>query len=139
MMSHKSSALFARFKTDEDRQENGVWVDFGDGIKVKIRRFKSKASVAARKELDKPHTEVIRRGKLAEDVAEDLLVRQIAMGVIADWEGVTDENGNNVPNTTDAKYHILKALPDFRDEIFAISVEAEHFKAAVDADAEGNS
>ncbi|XAI96053.1 hypothetical protein [Microcystis phage Mwe-JY26] len=139
MGTKPKSALFARFKTDEDREENGVWVDFGDDIKVKVRRFKSRASQDARKELEKPHQDVIRRGGLSEEQAQELLLRQMAKAIIVDWQGVTDEKGEPLPCTEDAKYSILKALPEFRDEVFGISIDRDAFKAKVDADAEGNS
>jgi hypothetical protein len=133
-----NSKLFARFATDQDKEESGVWVDFGEGIKVKVRRLKSRASQDARKELDKPFANEIRRGKLSTDVAEDLLIKQIAWGVIADWQGVDDENGTPLPYSREAAYQILKKLPDFRDEVFAVSVDSEGFKAQDNADAVGN-
>jgi hypothetical protein len=132
------SKLYARFQMDEDREEAGVWVDFGDGIRVKVRRLKSRASQDARKELDKPFTNEIRRGNLASEVAEDLLVKQIAKGVIADWSGVDDKDGKPLTYSPEAAYELLKALPEFRDEIFAISVDRDAFKAKDNADAVGN-
>lgn len=138
-MSAKKSALHARFAMDAGREENGVWVDYGDGISVKIRRFKSRASQEARRELDKPHADVIRRGPLPEALAEELLVKQMAKAIIVDWKGVTDADGNPLECTEEARYAILKELPEFRDEIFALSVERDHFKAKADQDGTGNS
>jgi len=134
-----NSKLWQRFATNEDIEENGVWVNFGDGIRVKVRRLKSRKSQEVRKELDKPFTNEIRRGSLDTKTAEDLLVKQIASGVIADWEGVDDEDGAPLPYTGANAYRVLKALPEFRDEIFAVSVSSENFKAQTTADAEGNS
>ena len=78
-----NSKLWQRFATNEDTEENGVWVNFGDGIRVKVRRLKSRKSQEVRKELDKPFTNEIRRGSLDTKTAEDLLVKQIASGVIS--------------------------------------------------------
>lgn len=137
-MAEKKSALFSRFKTDETKEEQGIWVNFGDGIRIKVRRFKSKASQDARKELEKPLTAEIRRGPLEEKVQEDLLIRQMAKAIIVDWEGVTDEDGEELDCTFDTKYQILKALPEFRDDIAAIALDRDSFKAALDEDAEKN-
>lgn len=133
------SKLFAKFATDTNREEAGTWVDFGDGVKFRIRRFKSKASLDARKELDKPFTDELRRGKLDDRIAEDLLIKQMAYGVLADWQGVEAEDGTPLEFNRDNAYKILKALPDLRDEIFGIALDRESFKAKSDADAEGNS
>lgn len=142
------SPLHARFAMDKDKEETGVLVNFGGGdptanppvpdIKVQIRRLKSRASIAAREELDKPHVNEIRRGILHSDVYEDLLVRQLAKGVIVTWEGVTDADGNPLPYTYENAYAILKALPEFRDEIFAISMERDVYKHKADAEAKEN-
>lgn len=137
------SKLLSKFRTDESKEEAGVWVDFGDGIRVRVRRLKSRKSIEFRKELDKPHADVIRRGSMDDKTAEDLLIRQIAGGVIADWEGVEDEDADGnaiaVPYTFDNAYSILKKASDFRDEILSVSVGADNYRNAVDKDAVGNS
>lgn len=142
------SPLYDRFKTDQDKEESGVWTNFGGGdpdanppvpdIKVRIRRLKSKASIEARRELDKPHTNEIRRGALSNDLLEDLLLKQLSRGVIADWSGITDENGTPLNYSPDNAYRILKDLPDFRDEIIAIAMAADAFKDDVDKTTEAN-
>ena len=133
------SKLFAKFATDQDKEETGVWVDFGDDLKVKVRRLRSRKSIEVRKELDKPHVNEIRRGVMSPDVAEELLMRQVAGGVIADWKGVEDEDGTVLPYTPDNAYKLLKALPEFRDAIFQVSMDADAFKASDTEDAKGNS
>lgn len=134
----KKNSLFNRFKMDEKKEEQGVWVNFGEGLKVKVRRFKSKASQDARKELEKPFTAELRRGPLDEKIAEDLLLRQMAKAIIVDWEGVTDEEGNELECTFETKLDVLKALPEFRDEIVSIAIDRDSFKAALDEEAEKN-
>jgi hypothetical protein len=131
--------MFARFATDASREEEGVWVDFGDGIEVKVRRLSSKISRDVRKRLEKPHAEAIRRGPLPESLAEDILNRQLAEAIISDWKGVDDDNGQPLACTVENKIAILKALPEFRDEIVSISIERDNYKAALNEDAEKNS
>lgn len=134
----KTSALFAKFATDSDREEAGIWVNFGEGIKVKVRRLKSRKSQEYRKELDKPYTNEIRRGALDDKTAEDLLIRQIGGGVVADWSGVEDEDGTPLPYTAENAIRLLRLLPEFRDAIFAVSVDADAFKKHIGAEAEKN-
>lgn len=134
----KKNSLFSRFKMDETKEEQGVWVNFGSGIRVKIRRFKSKASQNARKELEKPFTAELRRGPLEESIAEDLLLKQMAKAIIVDWEGVTDEEGEEILCTYEAKYEVLKALPEFRDEIAAVAIDRDSFKSSLDEEGEKN-
>lgn len=130
------SPLLTRFSNDTSKEEAGVWTDFGDGIRVKIRRIRSKKSQDVRKELDQPHVGDIRRGALPDNIAEDLLLKQTAAGVIADWEGIDFGNHakdfdlpeGSIPYTPENAYKVLKALPELRDEILQVSMSAESFR-----------
>ena len=125
------SKLLARFSTDTDAEEMGRWVDFGDGIRIRIRRIRSQKSIEVRKELDKPYANDLRRGALADSVAEDLLIKQVAAGVISAWEGI-DIGDGDLPYTPDNAYKVLKLLPDLRDEILQVSMSAESFRKHFD-------
>lgn len=130
------------FKMDSGKEEEGVWVDLGDGVRIRIRRFKSRKSQDVRKELDKPHADQIRRGSIASEVAEDLLVKQMAFGVISGWEGITQIGDDGVtkplPYTGEAAYQLLKSLPELRDELFSVSVDRDAFRQKMDEEAEKN-
>jgi len=132
------SALFSRFLTDDDKEQNGVWIDFGDGIRVKVRRLKSKRSLEVRKELEKPFLDQIRRGPLPSDTAEELLLQQMSRGLIVDWEGIDLGDGEVVSYSPARAYDVLKALPEFRDSIFSVCVDADNYRAQIDEDAEKN-
>lgn len=135
--------LDAKFRMDTDKEEQGIWVDFGEGVRFRIRRFKSAKSVAVRKELDKPHADMIRRGTVSQDVAEELLNRHIAAGIVVDWEGVneTTEDGSQrpIPYSAETAYRLLKELPELREELLTVTVERDAFRAKVDEDAVKNS
>lgn len=126
------SKLAKRFSTDENKEEGGVTVDFGDGVKITIRRVKSKKSMEVRKDLERPFVDQIRRGPLPDAVAEEMLVNQIARGIIADWEGVELEEGVPLPYTAKNAYDVLKALPELRDSILQISIDAENYRLKVE-------
>lgn len=127
-----TSKLFARFKTDENREEGGVWVDFGDDVRIKVRRLRSRKSLDVRKELEKPFADQIRRGPLGDKVAEDLLLQQMSQGIIADWEGVDLGDGILVPYTPTNAFKLLKELPELRDSILQISADADSYRAKVE-------
>lgn len=134
-----TSKLFARFSTDDNKEEAGVWCDFGDGIRVKIRRIRSRKSQEVRKDLERPYQDQVRRGPLPEKLAEELLVNQLANGIISDWEGVDVGDGVEVPYTAANAVTVLTALPELRDEILRISMDADNFRKKVEVDGEKNS
>lgn len=121
------SKFYDRYKTDKKLEEEGQWVDFGDGVKVKVARLNSERSLAVRRKLEKPYSKI--RGSIPEDIQEEILTKQVAEAIIIAWEGVSDENGKEIECTYENKVKILKDFKDFRFDVVTASVEAETFKA----------
>lgn len=123
------SGFLDRYATDKTLEEEGVWVDFGDGIMVKIARITSKKSKELRRRLERPLVRKSRGGELSIDQLEYLMTEQLSQAVVQDWKGVTDENGNELPCTPDNCRTILNKFPDFREDIATVSLEKETFRA----------
>lgn len=115
------------FQTNRDLEEEGVVVDFGEGIKVKVARIQSDRSRAVRRRLEKPYRKRFQNNDLPEDVAENILVCQMAEAIILGWEGVTDRNGNPLECTEGNIKKVLTDFPDFRDAVLQASIARETF------------
>lgn len=121
--------IAASFAFDLNKAENGVWMPLTLDIKVKVRRFKSRVSQDARNKFMQPYAQVARRGQeLPENITNEVLNKQLAAGVIVDWKGIVDADGNEIACTFDNALELLTQLPDFRDAIFQLSIDAEAFK-----------
>lgn len=134
------NSLLKNFGVDLGAENDGVWRDLGEGISFKIRRLSSDASMEARKRAEKPYLAQIRLNKLTDDAAEDIAISQIANGVIADWKGVTDDNGEVIEPTSENKLKMMRdeRLKDLRMTILQMATDADSFKMQLDEDAEGN-
>jgi hypothetical protein len=120
------------FAIDEDKAENGTWFPLTKEISVKLRRFKSVVSQKARTEFMKPYIGLTRRGQELPDATSlEILIKQMAKGVIVDWKGVK-AGDNELPCTYDNKVELLTALPELRDTIFSLAIEIETFKPEQD-------
>lgn len=120
------SKFINRYKTDRKLEEEGQWVEFGDDISVKVARLNSERSQAVRRKLEKPYSKI--RGSIPEDIAEEILTKQVAEAILLDWKGVTDESGKEIECTYENRYKMLKEFKDFRFDVVTCSVEAETFK-----------
>lgn len=128
-----SKKLLSRFSTDLDMEENGAWVDFGeheDGtkIRVKVRRIRSKKSQDVRKELEKPLLSKIRSGTVTDKEMEDLVYKQSAYALVADWEGILDDNDQPIPCTPANILEVFAELTDIRDVVIQKATEADTFR-----------
>lgn len=137
----KSNSLKKVFATDKVKTDQGIWVDFDDGISIRIRRISSKPVQDKNEELNAPYSNNVRRGKLPDSVAEDNLIKLIAGGIISDWKGILDDKGKEIPYSPENAYEIIKDedLADFRLEVLNISQDRALYKKKADEEALGNS
>lgn len=134
-----SETLFDIFGVNESVAEDGKWFKFGKSIEIKIRRFKSKKSRDVRSALEAPYKRAMKfSSALPDDIAEDITTEHIAVGIIVDWKGVTDKDGNAVPYSKSAAMQFLKALPELRDAVAEISLSLDNFREEEKEEIEGN-
>lgn len=130
-----------RYKTNTSMEEDGVWVDMGDGIKVKVRRLNSKHSQETRRKLEKPYAGQYRTRDMPASLQEELMVKQLAQSIIVDWEGVEDpqDDSKTLPCTPENVMLIMTQFKDFREDCVTASMTQATFQDVSVAEAEGNS
>lgn len=130
-----------RYSTSKDLEEEGVFVDYGDGLKVKLRRLNSVKSRDIRRKLEKPYVKQFRGQDMPDSIQEQLLNNQIAKAIVVDWEGVPnpDSPEEMLPCTEENVMLMITRFPDFRDDILAASMERATFQKEDQKAAEGNS
>jgi hypothetical protein len=119
------------FSTNKKLEEEGAWVDVGDGGKLKIARAGNKKAIAHLRLVSKPHMAQITYGKLADEVATELAVEVIAEAILLDWSGMTD-GGKPLPYSKENAIKMLTDYPDFRDLVSKISDERKTFQKEIE-------
>ncbi len=98
-------------QTDSTREEEGVWLNFGDA-KVLIGSKGSDRYKKVMQRIFKPHAANYALDLLSEDVAKELSFRGMAEGLILNWDGFT-EGGVAVPYSVDKAYEYVKLVKSF--------------------------
>lgn len=119
-----------RYNTDKGLEEAGVWVDYGDGLKVKVRRLSSKTSRDVRRKLEKPYAAQFRNREMPDSLQEELLNKQVSMAIVLDWEGVEDPDKADamLPYSQENVLRMVTEFPDFRDDILTAAMERTTFE-----------
>lgn len=133
------SGFLDRYQTDKSLEEEGVWVDFGGGVMVKVARITSAKSREVRRRLERPLARKNRNEELTLDQLEHLMIEQLSQAVVKDWKGVTDEKGKELPCTVENCRDILNKFPDFREDVATVSMEKATFQQNRMQDELGNS
>lgn len=136
--------IHAIFGTNAALEEDGAWVEVNGlyGLKIKVRRLKSNA---AQKAYEAIVAEEFGEGKLrtVKDITAEqslkIQKRQLAEAVLLDWKNLRDsETGDEIPYSKEIALELME-IGDFREFVFQAANERDTFKAANDAEAEGNS
>jgi hypothetical protein len=133
------ASVFELFGTSESAAEDGKWFPFSAEMSVKIRRFKSKKSRKVREALEAPYKRVSQLSpKIPDEDAERIASQHVAEGIVVDWKGVLDTNGNSIPYSVGAALDLFEKLPEFRDAVIEISLNIENFREEEKAEVKGN-
>lgn len=126
-------SIHAMFKTDKDLEKNGIVINYDDTIKVRIARAGG-ANTRYLKTLErksKPYRRAIDQGTMNPEVANQILREAYAEAVILDWEGITDEDGNEIPFTKENCVKLFEDLPDFFEDLKEQAMKMALFRATV--------
>ena len=126
------------FATDLDLEENGVWVDIGDGGKLKVARMGNPRYQEAVRRISKPHKTQIRNKTISEDLSGELLLKAMADSILLDWKGIEDDKGKPIKYSADMAYTLMRDLRDFRNLVVELATEQAAFRRE-EMNAEGNS
>jgi hypothetical protein len=131
-------------KLDREAADRGIPMDF-EGITLRIRRMPNPEYEAELRRLGKPHIRTIRRARFSDAELDNPTMVEIqkrAMGkhVLVGWSNLQDDNGDEIPFTTERAIEFL--LDPDMDElyrfVFDAANEASLFRAKDQASAEGN-
>lgn len=130
--------LYKNYKTDPSKETDGVWVDFAEGVRVKIARAggTNHQYLKSVERETKPYRRAIQNGSISVDVADTIIKKVYAETIILGWENVTDENGKPLKFTKEACLKVLTDLPEFFAEVKMIAESMEMFRdAALESEA----
>lgn len=117
-----------RFATDENLENNGVWVDIGDDGKVLVGRVNNPRHREAIDKWRKPYRNMIVANKdLPDDVAREIAIKSTAEGLLFGWEGMTDE-GQPITHSFENSCLMLRKYKDFRDVVAYLANNIETFR-----------
>jgi len=126
-------------KIDLKKEIEGIWVDFAEGIQLKIARVRNVKYIELLQNLIEPYRKNIREDKVkAEDFA-DILLEVRAKTILLDWKNI-EENGKSIPYSVEKAIEYFKnpELKDFYNFVVIVSENADQYKKDLIKDSEKN-
>lgn len=133
--------LYNRFKTNQQAETEGTWLNFGDGLRVKVRSTDSTVVREYQAKLFKKNRQALSAngGILPPAVQDEMDVELLTNVVIVGWEKVTDETGKELEFNRANVAKVLRDLREFRKEIQYLAGLGETFRDAGFEEQLGNS
>jgi hypothetical protein len=131
-------SLYKQFKTDENVEKDGVWLQYGlasNGKYTSIRIARAGGSNMKYQRLlekkTKPYRRQLQMDMADEKVIESVLIEVYAEAVILDWENVEGPDGQMIPFSKENCIKLLRDLPDLFADIREQSTKNALFRAEI--------
>jgi len=125
------------YGTNKDLEIEGVWIDVGEGAKVKVARNGNKGYVKMIEKLSRPYKKQIRRGTISGEKFDKIIRQASARHILVNWEGI-EEDGKEVPYSEEESYRLLTDYKDFREMIAEAALDFQNFQDGMLEEEEGN-
>lgn len=138
--------LYKLFKTDENLETDGIFIEYGetdDGKPVRIRIAraggKNTAFTKALEKATRPHRKAIQSGSMDNATADRLYRDVFADTVVLGWENVTGPDGKPLEFNKENVLKLFQDLPDLFQDLREQAANAALFREAVLEEDLGNS
>jgi hypothetical protein len=127
-------------KTDLNKEENGTWIEFALGIRLKIARARNPRYQERLRELTDPHRKDIREDKADLKQMAKILKKVRAETILLDWENIEDESGQPIPYSSEKALEFFNdnELKDFYSFVVLSSEQIDNFKKDLVEESEKN-
>lgn len=125
-----AKSIYARFGTDNEKESNGIKLDFGDGLKFHVlhigplnTRFQRIHEARLR-----PYQRQIKSNLLSTLELRELTIDIFVDAALLGWEGVEDDAGAQVKFSPDAAKKLFRDLPELFYDVYAASADSDNFR-----------
>jgi hypothetical protein len=126
---------FSNFATDLDLEEKGVWVDLGEGTRLKLARIGNPAYKKLMREKLKPYRTQSARAGISDQKWSEINCDVLSKTVLLDWEGWEDDKDKPVKYSQKHAYDMLMGLKDFRAMVVELADQQATFAMEVQEEA----
>jgi hypothetical protein len=128
-------SLYKTFKTNHEKEENGIDIEYGTNsknapIKFRVARA-SRSNIHYQTVLElvtRPYRRMINGDKLDKRVENKLNITIFVKSILLGWEGVEDENNEPLTFNQENATKLFTDLPDLFAELQQAAADANNFK-----------
>jgi len=133
-------ANIENLKTDAIKESDGVWIDYGLGVRLKIARARNPKYKEFLRKLVEPLKVDMRAEKTSMEELNKALITVRANTILLGWENIEDSNGNQIPYSAKKAEEFFSdpELKDFYEFVVTVSESADKYKKILVEESEKN-
>lgn len=123
------SNLDKYFKQNNNLEKEGVWFEFGEGVKFLVRRFGG-TNLEVKKSMTKyykPVARLVEKGLLDQDKEKKIISKAFIESCLVNWEGV-EINEQITPFSFEAALELFEDLPELLDTLVECAQDSENYR-----------
>jgi hypothetical protein len=118
--------IFAKFATDESKEEKGVWHPLGDSQILIARDGNKEYGRELGRLVEKHKVALEEKGEHADKVSDEIMIELLSKYIFIGHKGLTFK-GEAVEDTPAGRAKLL-AVKDFRKHVVTLSQQVEHYR-----------
>lgn len=126
--------LYKKFKTDSDKSENGVWVEFpvdesnkNPAFLISYMAFSNKKYKKCFESRSRPFLRQIEMKTLSNNKAQEIEMDVFIDSILLDWRNIHDENGKIMQFSRENITKLFTDLPELYEKVKEIAQDRELF------------
>lgn len=128
-----SKSIYDKFGTDKKAEQEGIVLDYGDGMEIRIARAggsNTKFEKAVQQRMRKYGLQAkhdLLEPEQQREIFRDVLAETVVLG----WDGMYDRDGEEIPFSKENCIQLFKDLPDLFDDVLEQSRKSSLFKQSL--------
>lgn len=133
-------AKLKAIRTDLDKIEDGVWVDYIDDVKLCIASVNSKAYREHKDRLLRPHLRQLRAKEIQADQILEIIKPAVAHHILKGWKNIQNDQGAEIPYAPETALEFFRdpEMGDFYGFVLEVAGEVNNYRQELLEDARGN-
>jgi hypothetical protein len=132
--------LTKMFALDQAKESEGIWVELGSGIRIKVARMDNPAYTKTLSKAMAPYRHALRANTMDDDTFHALMARVVGKTILVSFEGI-DYKGEPLPYSPKNAETLLldPQLKPFYERVLQIANDQDAYRLQSEEDAAKNS
>jgi hypothetical protein len=133
-------ARLKAIRTDLDKIEDGIWVDYIEDIKLCVASVNNKAYREHKDRLLRPHLRQLRAKEIGSDQVLEIIKPAVAHHILKGWANIQNDQGADIPYSPETALEFFRdpTMRDFYDRVLEVAGEVNNYRGELLEDARGN-